>query len=474
MVVRLIRAKYYPTSDFLNARLGSNPSLIWKSIWSARGLLEMGLRWKVGCGRSISMWNDFWLPDWIPRLVSSLPVSGISNVADLIDTLSGSWKTDLILNSFSTHDAEVILSIPLPSCYQYDVLVWCGEHTGIYTARSGYRRLLDSTGTPPIESNLYRKVWQSQCPAKMNIQCWKFIKNFVPTRTNLCFRKLAADPLCNKCFQAPEDVIHVICDCFYAKQLWSALWIREPTNAIYLSFREWLEEVFNINGIQNTQEIITTIYALWFARNKLVFEGIITRVEEIITYVKGYCLDLQLTQSSLSPGSTQVTVRWRPPIAPAVKINVDASFYLATNSANMGIVIRDSEDFILGAKCSKMECISSCFAAEAYAVVHGLRLAADLGFRHVVVEGDSLSVIEKLKSGLDDRLDISAIVWNAQMLAQNFRTCTFSFIPRNGNFPVHAMAKESFNFSSERVWVEEAPDAVVHLAAEDRRWIDPP
>ncbi|GMJ08209.1 hypothetical protein HRI_004490100 [Hibiscus trionum] len=121
-----------------------------------------------------------------------------------------------------------------------------------------------------------------------------------------------------------------------------------------------------------------------------------------------------------------------------------------------------------------MEHISSCFTAEAYAVVHGLRLAANLSFRHVIAEGDSLSVIKKLKSGIDDRSDISAIVWDAQMLAKNFRTCTFSFIPRNGNFSPHAMAKESLNFSSERVWVEEAPDAVVHLAAEDKRWIDPP
>ncbi|GMI95675.1 hypothetical protein HRI_003236800 [Hibiscus trionum] len=44
LVGRLLRAKYFPGSSFLKFGLGSSQSLIWRSIWSARGLLEKRIR----------------------------------------------------------------------------------------------------------------------------------------------------------------------------------------------------------------------------------------------------------------------------------------------------------------------------------------------------------------------------------------------------------------------------------------------
>ncbi|KAA3487604.1 reverse transcriptase [Gossypium australe] len=52
---------------FLHVQLGSNPSLIWRSIWSARKLLEIGMQWKVGTGRRINIWDKYWLPSPIPQ-----------------------------------------------------------------------------------------------------------------------------------------------------------------------------------------------------------------------------------------------------------------------------------------------------------------------------------------------------------------------------------------------------------------------
>ncbi|KAL4376494.1 hypothetical protein GQ457_02G020750 [Hibiscus cannabinus] len=40
--------------DFMGASLGSSPSYSWRSIYSARGLLESGLGWKVGTGLDIN------------------------------------------------------------------------------------------------------------------------------------------------------------------------------------------------------------------------------------------------------------------------------------------------------------------------------------------------------------------------------------------------------------------------------------
>ncbi|XP_022741849.1 uncharacterized protein LOC111293359 [Durio zibethinus] len=45
---------------FMEADLGVNPSLTWQSVWAARKVLEMGLRWRVGDGTKIRIWNDTW------------------------------------------------------------------------------------------------------------------------------------------------------------------------------------------------------------------------------------------------------------------------------------------------------------------------------------------------------------------------------------------------------------------------------
>lgn len=34
---------------------------MWKSILDSKGVLERGTRWRIGNGRSVSVWNDRWL-----------------------------------------------------------------------------------------------------------------------------------------------------------------------------------------------------------------------------------------------------------------------------------------------------------------------------------------------------------------------------------------------------------------------------
>lgn len=54
----ILKVKYYPNSGFLNAQLGSNPLMIWKIIWSAQNLLQIGLKWKVGLRKRINIWDE--------------------------------------------------------------------------------------------------------------------------------------------------------------------------------------------------------------------------------------------------------------------------------------------------------------------------------------------------------------------------------------------------------------------------------
>ena len=44
LVARVLKAKYFPNSSFLQAKLGSSPSFLWRSILEGKKLLQMGIR----------------------------------------------------------------------------------------------------------------------------------------------------------------------------------------------------------------------------------------------------------------------------------------------------------------------------------------------------------------------------------------------------------------------------------------------
>ena len=59
---RLLKAKYYPTGEFLRAELGSAPSQIWRAIIDGREVLTQGLIRRIGDGHTTNIWRHNWLP----------------------------------------------------------------------------------------------------------------------------------------------------------------------------------------------------------------------------------------------------------------------------------------------------------------------------------------------------------------------------------------------------------------------------
>ncbi|XP_042486865.1 uncharacterized protein LOC122091540 [Macadamia integrifolia] len=111
---RLMKAKYFPSCDFLHATCPRNASWGWKSVFKARDLLFKGLFIRVGHGRSINPWIDPWIPRLPPSLAPYLlPPDAPSSVADFIDPATRTWKASVVRFWWPPEHADAILSIPL-------------------------------------------------------------------------------------------------------------------------------------------------------------------------------------------------------------------------------------------------------------------------------------------------------------------------------------------------------------------------
>ena len=52
---RVLKAKYFKSTSFLEAQVGNSPSYTWRSLMEAKSVVERGMRWNIGNGRSVDI-----------------------------------------------------------------------------------------------------------------------------------------------------------------------------------------------------------------------------------------------------------------------------------------------------------------------------------------------------------------------------------------------------------------------------------
>jgi hypothetical protein len=62
LIAEIMKAKYYPNCQAINAQLGNKPSFAWRSIYSLKDLLHEGLVWRICNGEKARIWGDKWCP----------------------------------------------------------------------------------------------------------------------------------------------------------------------------------------------------------------------------------------------------------------------------------------------------------------------------------------------------------------------------------------------------------------------------
>lgn len=88
---KVMKAKYYHKSTFLEAPLGYSSSYSWRGIWSAKALIKEGMIWRLGNGTCINIWQDSWIVDEEGHFIQSPMVDKVTMVSDLITSEFMEW-----------------------------------------------------------------------------------------------------------------------------------------------------------------------------------------------------------------------------------------------------------------------------------------------------------------------------------------------------------------------------------------------
>ncbi|KAL1180042.1 hypothetical protein V6Z11_A03G201900 [Gossypium hirsutum] len=214
-------------------------------------------------------------------------------------------------------------------------------------------------------------------PGKFKIHLWRLFNNFLPHYSNLLQRTLRVDVLCPICKKVPED----------SERVWASLQLRtaspdSPTNCKTL----FINNLYAADD-QKKHLIAISLWALWNRRNKLINEGKIFSLQDLLGFIRGYSKKLSLSHEKLGAFCRpSPDILWSPPDFGVTKVNFDATFQCDSRTSTLAVIASDYKGDYLGTKTYLFNEVFNAFVAEVRASKRALLFATNMGFRRLLVE----------------------------------------------------------------------------------------
>uniref|UniRef100_A0A803P996 Reverse transcriptase domain-containing protein n=1 Tax=Cannabis sativa TaxID=3483 RepID=A0A803P996_CANSA len=430
---RILKSRYFPNNNFLEASLGHSPSLTWQGIHWARELLIKGLRWKVGDGRHIQSGSD----PWIPGHNTFLPFhySGPSNgvVSNLI-TDERQWDLPSLQQFFSALDVERILSVPLSFFSSRDVLIWHHHSSGLYTVKSGYHLaadidIIDQSSSSNRDSHWWKFFWSLQLPPKVKIFAWRAIHDALPVATSLVKRKVITDSTCSVCKQAWESVGHALFSCRYAKAVWhhsNLVFDWRLSAAMYKG--DYILHLSTIYSKAEMEQIFCSLWTIWTERNRIVHGQKARSAKDLASYAVTYLLNYRNAQQRKVIG--------------------------------IGAIIRDSYGNVVAAFSKQQPGNFSSHQMEAIALFQSLNWVIQQQLPISLVESDALMVVNALRAPFNSISSFHDLIVDVLCLLSFLPDVTITHVKREANMAAHCLAKFALGVDETCFWFEEIPPPI--------------
>ena len=154
-----------------------------------------------------------------------------------------------------------------------DSLYWPLSHDGRYSCKLGYRFLKEEAepalarNQVALETQLWKKLWMLDIPNKVKNHVWTACRDCSPTKQNLTQRTIITNPLCDRCKQLPETMLHAEWACPKLDEiLTDSIQWGFCRNRRFLDFKELLSWV--IQEQRNVELFAMTVWSVWTQRNQ--------------------------------------------------------------------------------------------------------------------------------------------------------------------------------------------------------------
>ncbi|XP_075655083.1 uncharacterized protein LOC142625282 [Castanea sativa] len=149
------------------------------------------------------------------------------------------------------------------------------------------------------------------------------------------------------------------------------------------------------------------------------------------------------------------------------KANFDGALFKHTNSAGLGIVIRDNNGAVISALSTRIPLPQSSAMVEVLACRRAIQFAVEIGLHKVIFKGDVALVINALSNGGANQSSYGHIVDDILAQTSLLSFSEFCFATRSCNKVADTSAERAKTDPHLQVWLEECPKDITPLVLDD-------
>jgi hypothetical protein len=159
-------------------------------------------------------------------------------------------------------------------------------------------------------------------------------------------------------------------------------------------------------------------------------------------------------------GDSNHHLNWKAPPLGWYKANADVAIDRAAGRYAIGVVVRDAEGNCIAARCATQKGLVSPVAGEALALYHAACLGVELGGTKIILEGDSIQVINAMNSEEQLWSNFGHLVEDTKYAMRNVPGWKCNHVSRDANGAAHNLAKAAVKNGFDYTWMGDAPDCI--------------
>lgn len=452
LAARVLKARYYPNCHFLQASRGGGSSHTWAGIWEAKENFKNGFRWVLGDGRSIKIHTDNWLRGTADNRVGHNIAASINpseKVREYFNDDGLTWDDVKVRSIFNEGDCSAILATRIPQLSTEDRVAWIHSLDGQYSVKSGYKQwhLNQPEDSNLHQSNGWSRIWRLSVPHKLKYFIWRFCRGNLPLRYLLRTKSVLVPMRCAWCAGDIEHLFHLFFDCRFAAACWHRVHLHYDMNNVE-NASVWLLNILCSEAHDNIVKIVTVLWAIWFSRNKKIWEDKDLTPDAAVAWSSKQIKDWQEVNKKRQGARIRTNSvgnvteqRWKPPSRGELKINVDASIFTGERSFRIGMVIRNDQGHFVQGKCMRFAGEISVLEAEMVGILEALRWVQEWPGRHIVIESDSILSVNAIQKAACNYLELGDLIRQCRVILDGRADLSVHFVRKHANKVAHKLAR---------------------------------
>ena len=395
---QVLQAKYFPQDTLFNSPRTFQGSHIWTAFLIGAKLFCGGMRWIIGDGQTIQIWQDSWLPNGSLRNYIEGPL--LPHEADRrVNALwtNHSWSFDSLNLLLPPYLYSLIQGIPVARfAHLTDTFLW-PHNKGTCSVKFASTFLFHHHQVP-WNKTVWNWMWSLPCPKKIQVFLWKAMRNRLPTKTFLSFGRQHVDSLYPH-YHSLETTIHILRDCPQVREIWYQSPRILPLSFFCMPLQDWLRYNATLDRaiphhIPWQVFLPFTCWKLWLTRNERIFKHQSRSQHNLLYSSVQATTEFHFLVGSINqtPSLIPQIIRWHTPPYPYLKLNTDGSALGNPSLACAGGVLRDHWDWWISSFSLHVG-LATNNMAEMVAVRQGLEMAWNMGSKYLQLEMDSKVVL---------------------------------------------------------------------------------